>query len=76
MGRLVTLSTANLNQWALDWSGNLARVKQSITIAKAKGAALRVGPEVISSIPTVGARPRYSSFAGVAASVVPHQTLI
>ena len=46
MGRLVTLSTANLNQWALDWSGNLARVKQSIAIAKSKGAALRVGPEV------------------------------
>jgi NAD+ synthase (glutamine-hydrolysing) len=46
MGRLVTLATANLNQWALDWSDNLKRVKQSIEIAKSKGAALRVGPEL------------------------------
>jgi NAD+ synthase (glutamine-hydrolysing) len=46
MGRLVTLATCNLNQWALDWEGNLARIKESIRVAKSKGAALRVGPEL------------------------------
>ena len=46
MGRLITVATCSLNQWVLDWEGNLARIKQSIHIAKAKGAALRVGPEL------------------------------
>ncbi|CAI6327155.1 unnamed protein product [Periconia digitata] len=44
--RLVTIATTNLNQWALDWEGNLARIKQSIVEAKSKGARLRVGPEL------------------------------
>jgi NAD+ synthase (glutamine-hydrolysing) len=46
MGRLVTLATCNLNQWALDWEGNLERIKESIRVAKSEGAALRVGPEL------------------------------
>jgi hypothetical protein len=32
-----------LNQWVLDWEGNLARIKESIHIAKERGATLRVG---------------------------------
>ena len=41
-----TLATCTLNQWALDFSGNLARIRQSIIEAKAKGATYRVGPEL------------------------------
>lgn len=46
MGHPVTLATCSLNQWALDFEGNLQRILQSITQAKAKGARLRVGPEL------------------------------
>jgi NAD+ synthase (glutamine-hydrolysing) len=46
MGRLVQLATCSLNQWALDWEGNLARIKTSIRQAKEQGARLRVGPEL------------------------------
>ena len=42
MVRIVNLATCNLNQWALDFEGNLARVKDSILQAKAKGARYRV----------------------------------
>jgi NAD+ synthase (glutamine-hydrolysing) len=44
--QLVTLATCNLNQWALDFEGNLERISQSIRIAKARGAAYRLGPEL------------------------------
>lgn len=44
--RLVTLATCNLNQWALDFHGNLQRIKTSIKQAKAQGAVVRVGPEL------------------------------
>ncbi|KAI1341064.1 glutamine-dependent NAD(+) synthetase with GAT domain-containing protein [Xylariaceae sp. FL0016] len=46
MARLVTLATCSLNQWALDWEGNLGRIKSSILKAKAAGATLRTGPEL------------------------------
>lgn len=46
MGHPVTLATCSLNQWALDFEGNLQRILASITQAKAKGARLRVGPEL------------------------------
>ncbi|KAK4228275.1 hypothetical protein QBC38DRAFT_475747 [Podospora fimiseda] len=46
MGHLVTVATCNLNQWVLDWEGNLARIIESIHIAKKAGARLRVGPEL------------------------------
>jgi len=46
MGRLVTLATCSLNQWALDWTGNCDRIIESIRRAKAAGATLRVGPEL------------------------------
>lgn len=45
---LVTLSTCNLNQWALDFEGNTNRIIQSIHDAKKAGAKLRVGPELVS----------------------------
>ena len=41
--RLTTLATCNLNQWALDFEGNLQRVVSSIQEARAKGATYRVG---------------------------------
>jgi NAD+ synthase (glutamine-hydrolysing) len=40
------VASCSLNQWALDWEGNLNRIKKSIQLAKVKGAALRVGPEL------------------------------
>ncbi|KAF2022838.1 putative glutamine dependent NAD+ synthetase [Setomelanomma holmii] len=46
MGRSIVVATCSLNQWALDWEGNLTRIKQSIRDAKARGASLRVGPEL------------------------------
>jgi len=46
MGRLLTVATCALNQWSLDFIGNLERIKKSILIAKEKGAKLRVGPEL------------------------------
>jgi hypothetical protein len=42
--RLITVATCNLNQWALDFQGNLERIKQSIERARAAGATYRVGP--------------------------------
>jgi NAD+ synthase (glutamine-hydrolysing) len=43
---LVTVATCNLNQWALDFDGNLERVRASIREAKARGARYRLGPEL------------------------------
>ena len=43
---VVRLSTCNLNQWALDFEGNLSRVLASITAAKAQGSRFRTGPEL------------------------------
>lgn len=44
--RLLKIATCNLNQWAMDFDGNLKRIKSSIQEAKLKGAVLRVGPEL------------------------------
>lgn len=41
--RLITLATCNLNQWALDFEGNLQRIKDSIERARELGATYRVG---------------------------------
>ncbi|KAJ5750721.1 hypothetical protein N7533_007749 [Penicillium manginii] len=46
MAPLITLATCALNQWALDFEGNLQRIKKSIIKAKEAGATLRVGPEL------------------------------
>ena len=44
--KLATLATCNLNQWALDFEGNLERIVESIQIAKQKDARYRLGPEL------------------------------
>ncbi|XP_041741152.1 glutamine-dependent NAD(+) synthetase [Coregonus clupeaformis] len=46
MGRKVILATCSLNQWALDFDGNLERILRSISIAKSQGAKYRLGPEL------------------------------
>ncbi|KAK2624616.1 hypothetical protein QTJ16_005809 [Diplocarpon rosae] len=46
MGHLITVATCSLNQWALDFEGNLVRIIESIVKAKQAGASLRVGPEL------------------------------
>ncbi|CAM9104348.1 unnamed protein product [Ectocarpus fasciculatus] len=43
---LVTVAACNLDQWALDFDGNLERVLRSIRQAKAMGARYRLGPEL------------------------------
>ena len=43
---VVKLSTCNLNQWAMDFGGNLDRIVESIKQAKAAGARYRLGPEL------------------------------
>jgi NAD+ synthase (glutamine-hydrolysing) len=45
-GHLVTVAACSLNQWALDFTGNLERILASIRIAKERGAKLRAGPEL------------------------------
>lgn len=44
--RKCILATAQLNQWALDFDGNLKRIMESIQQAKAGGATYRLGPEL------------------------------
>lgn len=44
--RKITLASCSLNQWALDFEGNLKRILQSISEAKSKGACYRLGPEL------------------------------
>lgn len=39
-------SHSSLNQWALDFEGNAARILQSIKEAKEAGASMRIGPEL------------------------------
>lgn len=46
MGRKITVAVTTLNQWALDFEGNLARIMQSILEAKEMGASYRTGPEL------------------------------
>lgn len=43
---LVTVAACNLDQWALDFDGNLDRVLRSIRQAKTMGARYRLGPEL------------------------------
>lgn len=44
--QLATFATCNLDQWALDFDGNLARIRASIEEAKERGARFRLGPEL------------------------------
>lgn len=43
---LITVATCNLNQWALDFDGNMERVWQSCQAAKNLRASYRLGPEL------------------------------
>ena len=43
---LARVATCNLNQWAMDFRGNLERIKESIREAKAAGCTFRTGPEL------------------------------
>lgn len=45
-GDCVHVATCNLNQWALDFDGNLERTKRSIEIARSRGCRFRCGPEL------------------------------
>ena len=45
-GSLVTVATCNLNQWALDFDGNMERILRSCEEAKRLGASYRLGPEL------------------------------
>ncbi|KAH9603123.1 hypothetical protein KSS87_002697, partial [Heliosperma pusillum] len=44
--RLLKVATCNLNQWAMDFDNNLTNIKESISLAKAAGATIRLGPEL------------------------------
>lgn len=46
MGRKVTVAVSTLNQWALDFEGNMGRIIQSIVEAKEMEATYRTGPEL------------------------------
>ncbi|KAK9509611.1 hypothetical protein O3M35_006883 [Rhynocoris fuscipes] len=46
MVRKVIVAVSTLNQWALDFDGNMNRILQSIRLAKLHGAKYRSGPEL------------------------------
>lgn len=46
MQSFVCVATCNINQWALDFDGNLERTVSSIREAKRQGARYRIGPEL------------------------------
>ncbi|KAK0087508.1 hypothetical protein PV325_000844 [Microctonus aethiopoides] len=46
MGWTVTVAVCTLNQWVMDFDGNLRRILQSIEEAKKCGAKFRSGPEL------------------------------
>lgn len=46
MVRKVIVAVSTLNQWALDFEGNMNRILQSIRLAKQLGAKYRSGPEL------------------------------
>lgn len=43
---LAVLATCNLNQWAMDFHGNLQRIRKSIAKAREQHARYRIGPEL------------------------------
>lgn len=45
-GEQIHIAAATLNQTVGDWSGNLARIKEAIDMARARGARLLVLPEM------------------------------
>uniref|UniRef100_A0A915AML6 Glutamine-dependent NAD(+) synthetase n=1 Tax=Parascaris univalens TaxID=6257 RepID=A0A915AML6_PARUN len=55
--RKVCVSVCTLNQWALDFTGNLRRINKSIELAHSLGAKIRVGPEL--EIPGYGCQDHF-----------------
>ncbi|KAJ3189551.1 glutamine-dependent NAD(+) synthetase [Irineochytrium annulatum] len=43
---VITVATCSLNQWAMDFEGNKARILESVARAKEMGAVYRLGPEL------------------------------
>ncbi|KAI7835944.1 hypothetical protein COHA_010177 [Chlorella ohadii] len=56
--RLAVLATCNLDQWAMDFEGNLRRITRSIAEARRRGATYRVGPEL--EIPGYGCEDHFN----------------
>ena len=54
---IAVVATCNLNQWAMDFTGNLERIRESIAKAKLAGATLRLGPEL--EIPGYGCEDHF-----------------
>lgn len=46
MTNVVLVSTCSLNQWALDFTGNLERIHESVIKCRRQGARYRMGPEL------------------------------
>jgi len=46
MGHQVVVACCSLNQWALDFEGNMERIVESIEAARKAGARYRTGPEL------------------------------
>ncbi len=46
MRNVVTVATCTLNQCALDFAGNYARIEQSCYLARTTGARVRLGSEL------------------------------
>lgn len=44
--RLVRVAACNLDQWAMDFDGNVRRTCESIRAAREQGAKYRLGPEL------------------------------
>ncbi|KAI9223358.1 hypothetical protein BC828DRAFT_403232 [Blastocladiella britannica] len=57
MGHLAVVATCSLKQWALDFTGNRQRILRSLDVAAAKGASLRIGPEL--EIPGYGCNDHF-----------------
>ena len=45
-GHLLVVATSQLNQWALDYIGNLQRIKAAVKKAQEKGASIILTPEL------------------------------
>lgn len=55
--RLTKVATCSLNQWAMDFEGNLGRIVTSIRRSREVGARIRVGPEL--EIPGYGCEDHF-----------------
>lgn len=46
VNNVIRVSVCSLNQWSLDFKGNLERILESIEKAYNAGSAVRLGPEL------------------------------